>query len=153
MRFFTNKKILQKMIIIVLFLLFFQLFASTPVHAADDTLLEPITGLFANLGDGIMEIMQKTFLGIETSGAWVEESSNLWLKILTIAAAVVIAVVAVIATIYSGGAALAIFMTAAGAVVKIAVGAAVVYFAVDTLHIGESRVLFTRLLPNARNNF
>ena len=142
MRFFTNKKILPKIIIIVLFLLVCQLFINVPVHAADDTLLEPITGLFANLGDGIMEIMQKTFLGIETSGAWVEESSNLWLKILTIAAAIVIAVVAVIATIYSGGAALAIFMTAAGAVVKIFAGAAVVYFAVDKLHIGESRFLF-----------
>ena len=153
MKIFMNKKILPKIIILVLFLLVFQIFAGMPVHAADDTLLEPITGLFANLGDGIMEIMQKTFMGIETSGAWVEESSNLWLKILTIAAAVVIAVVAVIATIYSGGAALAIFMTAAGAVVKIAAGAAVVYFAVDTLHIGESRILFTRLLFNTRNNF
>lgn len=143
MTFFTNKKILPKIIIVLLLLLLFQVFTSTPVQAADDTLLEPITGLFANLGDGIMEILQKTFLGAETSGAWVEENSNLWLKILTIAAAVVIAVVAVIATIYSGGAALAIFMTAVGAVVKIAAGAAVVYFAVDTLHIGESRILPT----------
>lgn len=143
MTFFTNKKILPKIIIVVLLLLVFQFFTSTPVQAGDDTLLEPITGLFANLGDGIMEIMQKTFLHVETSGAWVETSSNLWLKILTIAAAVVIAVVAVIASIYSGGAAMAVFISIVGAVVKTAIGGLIVYYAVDTLHIGESRFLLT----------
>ena len=141
MKMFTNKKIWQKIVIVMLLILFFQLFATTPVHAiAGDVLLEPVTGLFANLGDAIMEIMQKTFLGIKTSGAWVEQSSNLWLKILTIAAAIIIAVVAVIATIYSGGSALYIFLTAFGAVVKIAAGATIAYFAVDKLYIGASGI-------------
>ena len=83
MNIFTNKKIWQKLVIILLVLLFFQVFFSTPVHAiTGDILLEPITGLFANLGDAIMGIMQKTFLQTESSGAWVEEKSNVWLKVL-----------------------------------------------------------------------
>lgn len=145
MKIFMNKKILPKIIMIVLLLLVFQLFISTPVHAADDTLLEPITGLFANLGDGIMEIMQKTIMGMGTSGAWVEVSSSLWLKILVIAAAIVAATIAVIAIVYSGGAALTVIATAIGAVVKIAGVATVSFFAVHTLRLGEKRILFTRI--------
>lgn len=68
MEIFINKKIWQKVIIIVLLLLLFQVIIVKPVHAIEgDVLLEPITGLFANLGDGIMEIMQKTFLDMDTS--------------------------------------------------------------------------------------
>ena len=155
MREIKNKKILPKLIIILLLLLLFQFVCSTPVHAVDgDILVEPITSLFANLGDGIMEIMQRTFLGIETSGAWVEiGNGNLWTKILIIAGTILIAVVAVIAVVYSAGTALAIFMTAAGAVVKIFTGGAIVYFATDLLRIGTDRNLFTGILFNTRNNF
>ena len=134
----SNKQSLKKIIIVLLIILLFQFVAANPVHAVvEDALLEPITVLFANLGDGIMEIMQKTFLDVETSGAWIEEENNLWIKILIIAAAILAAVVAIIATVYSGGAALTIVGTILGAFVKIGVTATVVYFAVDTLRFGE----------------
>lgn len=139
MKIFTNRKIWQKIIIVILIVLTFQIFIPKPAHAIPgDVLLEPVTNLFANLGDGIMNIMQRTFMGMETSGAWVETSSNLWLKILVIAAAILVATVAIAATILSGGAALTIVLGVASAVVKIGIGTAVAFFAVDTLHFGES---------------
>ena len=98
MKIFTNKKIWQKIVIVLLIMLLFQIFIPKSSHAiVGDVLLEPITGLFANLGDGVMSIMQKTFMGMDASGAWVEESSNLWIIILTICAAVLIAVIAGVA--------------------------------------------------------
>lgn len=144
MKIFQNKKIWQKIVLVILIFLLFQFVTSKPVHAIPgDTLLEPVTSLFANLGDGIMNIMQKTIMGMETSGAWVEESSNLWLKILLIAAAIVVATVAVASIILSGGAALTIVATAIGAVIKITIGASIAFFAVSTIHLGEKRFLFT----------
>lgn len=144
MKIFQNKKIWQKIVLVILIFLLFQFFTSKPVHAIPgDTLLEPVTSLFANLGDGIMDIMQKTIMGMETSGAWVEESSGLWVKILTIAAAIVIATVAVAAIVLSGPFSLTILATAIGAVVKIGIGASIAFFAVSTIHLGEKRFLFT----------
>ena len=144
MKIFQNKKIWQKIVLVILIFLLFQFFISKPVHAIPgDTLLEPVTSLFANLGDGIMNIMQNTIMGMETSGAWVEESSNLWLKILLIAAAIVVATVAVVSIILSGPFSLTILATAIGAVVKIGIGASIAFFAVSTIHLGEKRFLFT----------
>ena len=145
----SGKKMWQKIVIIVIILMFFQIALTTPTYAIDaDVLVEPITALFANLGDGIMEIMQKTFLGIETSGAWIETSNGFWAKFLAIAAVVVIAVVSITAIVLSGGGALAICSAAAGLILKSTVGGIVVYHAMNILHIGEERNLFTRLLFN-----
>lgn len=146
MKVFTNKKIWQKIVIILLIFLLFQIFIPKSSHAIEgDVLLEPVTSLFANLGDGIMNILQKTIMGMDASGVWIEDSSNVWLKILIVVGAILIATVAVIATIYTGGAALTIIASAIGAVVKIAVGAAVAYFAVSITHFGGKRILFTRI--------
>ena len=75
MKIFQNKKLWQKIVLILLIILLFKFVINIPtVHAADDgVLLEPITNLFANLGDGIMDIAQKTFMKTESSGAWVED--------------------------------------------------------------------------------
>ena len=54
MKIFTNKKVWQKIVLVMLILLLMQFFIGKPAHAIDgDVLLEPITSLFANLGDGI----------------------------------------------------------------------------------------------------
>jgi len=146
MKVFTNKKTWRKIVIILLLLLFFQIFIPKPIHAMDgDVLLEPVTSLFANLGDGIMNILQKTIMGMDASGVWIEDVSNVWLKILIVVGAILIATIAVIATIYTGGAALSIVVSAIGAVVKIAAGAAVAYFAVSVTHFGGKRLLSARI--------
>ncbi len=139
MKIFQNKNIWQKIVIILLIILLFKFVINTPiVHADnDDVLLEPITSLFANLGDGIMDIAQRTFLGMESSGAWVEDSSNTWLKVLTIAAGLLIATLAVAATIVSGGSALVVVASIVGAVVKIGAATAIAYFTVSTMHFGS----------------
>lgn len=138
MKIFTNKKIWQKIVIVLLIMLLFQIFIPKSSHAiVGDVLLEPITGLFANLGDGVMSIMQKTFMGMDASGAWVEESSNLWIIILTICAAVLIAVIAGVAIFFSCGLGLAFFIGTFSAVVKIGLGTAVVCWTVSHVHFGE----------------
>lgn len=154
MSFFTNKRIWQKIVIILLLVLFFQFALAGSVHAGvTSVILEPITGLLANLGDGIMEIMQKTFMGMESSGAWVEETNNIWLNILVAVVAIAAATIAVAATIASGGLALTVILAAAGAVIKIGAGAAVAFLAVNTLHLGESRFLFTRISTDSTSDF
>lgn len=145
MKIFTNKKVWQKIVLVMLILLLMQFFIGKPVHALPgDTLLEPVTSLFANLGDGIMEIMQKTIMGMDSSGAWIEKDNGLWAKIAIIGLAILAACVAVAAIVLSGGAALTIVATAAGAVLKIAGIAIVVYFAASVTHFGEERILFAR---------
>lgn len=140
MKIFTNKKVWQKIVLVMLILLLMQFFIGKPAHAIDgDVLLEPITSLFANLGDGIMNIIQQTIMGIDSSGAWVEKSDNsFWIKLAIIAVAIVAAVVSVIAIVYTGGAALAVLATSAGAVLKIAGVAVAVYFAASIVHFGEN---------------
>lgn len=140
MKFFTNKKVWQKIVLVMLILLLMQFFIGKPAHAIDgDVLLEPITSLFANLGDGIMNIMQQTIMGMDSSGAWVEKSdTSFWIKLAIIAVAIVAAVVSVIAIVYTGGAALVVFATSVGAVLKIAGVAAAVYFAASVVHFGEN---------------
>lgn len=155
MKIFQNKRIWQKIVIILLLILLFKFAINTvPVYAETDdgVLLEPITGLFANLGDGIMEIMQKTFLGVDSSGAWIESDSGTWAKILTIVAAIVIAVVAIAAAIVTGGGALVVIATIAGAVIKIGIGTAIAYFAVSTIKFRRQRILFTRISINIAIN-
>ena len=146
MKIFTKSKIWKKIIILLLILLFFQIFIPKPSHAIPgDTLLAPVTSLFANLGDGIMNILQKTIMGMDASGVWVQESSNLWLKILIVVGAIVAATIAVASLIYTGGMSLTVIASAIGALVSIGKAAVVAYFAVSFLHFLEGRILFTRI--------
>lgn len=140
MKIFTNKKIWQKIVLVMLILLLMQFFIGKPAHAIDgDVLLEPITSLFANLGDGIMNIMQQTIMGMDSSGAWVEKSdTSFWIKLAIIAGAIVAAVVSTIAIIYSGGAALTVIASLAGAYLKIAGVTVAVYFVASIVHFGEN---------------
>lgn len=141
-----NVRMLKKILIIILLIVSFQFIVNIPAYAADNNvLLGPVLELFARLGDGIMNIMQKTFMGMDASGVWVTDQNSLWLKILIVVAAIAIATIAVIATIYTGGAALTIISTMIGAVVKIGAGAAVAYFAVSVTHFGEGRFFLTRI--------
>lgn len=76
MKIFTNKRYGKNSISHV-DIIVNAIFIGKPAHAIDgDVLLEPITSLFANLGDGIMNIMQQTIMGMDSSGAWVEKSDN-----------------------------------------------------------------------------
>lgn len=63
MKFFTNKKIWQKIVIVLIFIILFEFIATTPVQAVDeDVLLGPVTNLFVSLADAIMAIIQDILL-------------------------------------------------------------------------------------------
>lgn len=139
MKIFTNKKVWQKIVLVMLILLLMQFFIGKPAHAIDgDVLLEPITSLFANLGDGIMNIMQQTIMGMDSSGAWVEKSdSSFWIKLAIIAVAVVAAVASIVVIALSGGTAIVVVASITGAILKIGLYTTIVYFASSVVHFGE----------------
>lgn len=63
MKFFDNKKIWQKIMIVLVFVMLFKFVVSSPVHAIDgDVLLQPVTNLFVSLADSIMAILQDILL-------------------------------------------------------------------------------------------
>ena len=137
MRLFTNKRLLKKIVIALLLILSFQFLVNVPVHASgDNVLLGPVLELFARLGDGIMNIMQKTFMDMDASGVWVNDGNATWIKMLVAVIAIALAIVAAVAIIYTGGWSLTIVYTAVGAVVKSLAVGAVAYFAVSVAHFG-----------------
>ncbi|MGN1297322.1 MAG: hypothetical protein ACI4VH_02675 [Clostridia bacterium] len=140
MKIFMNKKIWQKIVLVILIFLLFQFVTTKPVHALPgDTLLEPVTSLFANLGDGIMNIMQQTIMGMDSSGAWIEQdSTSFWKTIAIIGIAILAATVAVVSIIATGGLSLGVIATAVGAVLKIGGVAVAVYCASTFSHFGEN---------------
>ncbi len=99
MKFFTNKSIWSKIIIILIFVILFEFVVAKPVQADDDfvtfggTLVSPIAGLFVALGDGMTSVMHEWIMGQEQDllPAFEEDNSALgWIvdHILWIGAAV-----------------------------------------------------------------
>lgn len=63
MKFFTDKKIWQKIVIMLVFVILFEFVVTSPVQAVDeDVLLQPVTTLFVSLADAIMAILQDILL-------------------------------------------------------------------------------------------
>lgn len=63
MKFFTNKKMWQKMLIILLLFIIFQFVATRPVQAVDgNVLVKPIMSLFVHLGDAVMTVVQDVLM-------------------------------------------------------------------------------------------
>ena len=81
---FTEKKVVHKIIIALVFLIFFNwIYPCIPVYAADDdeetteeapwgVLLEPLIGLVSGLGEGVIWLIQSNLLGIDPSSILIE---------------------------------------------------------------------------------
>ena len=105
-----NKFLFKLIATICIFLTLLNFIGSTNVYAADKvwggTLITPIVYLLTGLGDSIMEIMHKS---IQEQGAAIikiEGSSTAWdgiSTILAVVAGIVVAVVAILAIVYTGG--------------------------------------------------
>ena len=76
MKFFTNKSIWSKIILVLIFILLFQFAVAKPVEAADASsdviefggkLLSPVISLFVTLGDAIMGVIHSSIMGIDSS--------------------------------------------------------------------------------------
>ena len=64
MKFFTNKKTWQKIVIVLVFVILFEFIVTSPVDAGvdGDVLLQPVTNLFVSLADALMAILQDILL-------------------------------------------------------------------------------------------
>ena len=110
MRFFTNKKVLFKLIVALCICLTIMNFGMAPISKAESkvaaiggTLLNPIVDLLLGLGDAIMNILQKQIMGIDAA-ITIDTTTGILVTILSvivgiIVAALVIAAVAAFATI------------------------------------------------------
>lgn len=87
MKFFTNKSIWSKIIIVLIFVLLFQFALAKPIEAADATadtiefggkLLSPVLSLFVTLGDGIMGLLHSSIMGADSALLEANLGSTFW---------------------------------------------------------------------------
>lgn len=101
MKFFTNKSIWAKIIILLVFIILFEFAVAKPSLAAIDaiefggTLISPVMSLFVTLGDAAMQLMHSTIMGqpqtlleADTEGPWYEIFANAFKYILTAGAVI-----------------------------------------------------------------
>ena len=126
MKLITEKKIWQKIAIILVFIILFEfVFTSRRVHADDkdeNTLLEPVVGLFVSLGDSAMALIQQILLqntGGESLIKIDDGDAGFWSKIIVAGVFIVGTALAVISAIPSGGTSLAWVAFSAGAILKL----------------------------------
>lgn len=83
MKFFTNKSIWTKIIIVLIFIILFEFIVAKPSLGADvvefgGKLISPVLSLVVSLGDGILEIMHSSIMGTSESLIEVDMSSAWW---------------------------------------------------------------------------
>ena len=89
MKFFTNKNIWAKIVIVLIFVLLFQFAIAKPIQAADSVdsiefggkLLSPILSLFVTLGDGVMGVLHSSIMGSDSALLRMDLGST-WLEFL-----------------------------------------------------------------------
>lgn len=133
---FTNKKIWQKIAVILLIVLLFQFIAANPIMAAeaakDDDgaslgiewggkLLSPVMSLLVTIGDGIMSILHSAIMGVDSSLMHADLNSAWWDIFQFIIAAIIAAAVG-IGIFMTGGALGAVAAAAVTAVASVATG-------------------------------
>ena len=132
MKFFTNKSIWSKIIIVLIFILVFEFIVAKPTLGAGVTdvivegggkLLTPVMSLVATIGDAIIGIAQDAIMGTNTSIYPVDVEASFWEilgKILVVAVAVVAAIATVVAAVASGVGVVALIGTIGSALAKAA---------------------------------
>ena len=125
MKFFTNKSIWSKIIIVLIFVLVFEFIVAKPSLGASEVtdnivegggkLLTPVVSLATALGDGLIGIAQDAVLSITESVVPIDTKADFWtiLKdIVKIGIVIVAAVATVVGTIATGGTGLLVVGTA-----------------------------------------
>ena len=123
MKLITEKKIWQKIAIILVFIILFEfVFTSRRVHADDkdeNTLLEPVVGLFVSLGDSAMALIQQILLqntGGESLIKIDDGDAGFWSKIIVAGVFIVGTALAVISAIPTGGTSVIGWVAVAGSI-------------------------------------
>ncbi len=131
MKFFTNKSIWSKIVIVLVMILLLQFCLSRPVHAEDEgvggKLLSPIVELVLALLDGIVDLLHSSVMGQSESLIRIDMSDSFWQKALTFLVGIVAGIVAAVVIIGTGGlAAVAGTVAAVGAGISIVVKSAAI---------------------------
>ena len=107
MKFFTNKKIWEKVILALIFVMLFQFAVMEPVQADAvefvGKLTSPILSLFVTLGDGVMNILHSTIMGVSNPLLHAETDAPWWSVFKNVIAAVITAACVIGAIVLSGG--------------------------------------------------
>lgn len=108
MKFFTNKSIWTKIIIVLIFVILFEFIVAKPTLGFDGIefggkLLSPVLSLVVTLGDTVMDIMHGSIMGADTVLLDFDLGSTIWQKIGNALVWVAAAAVAVVAFAITGG--------------------------------------------------
>ena len=144
MKFFTNKSIWSKIIIVLIFVLLFEFVVAKPTLGASTsenivegggTLLKPILSLVVTIGDGLMTVMQEVIMGNILTIAPVDVEANIWeiLGGIITAAVTVLACVALIAGAIATGGVAVMIAAIAKSILTIGAGVAIGTFVVPAV--------------------
>ena len=160
---FTNKSIWKKIVIAILVVMTFQVIVFAPIVKADDAyngeegdalgwggvLLKPVMSLLLTLGDGVMQILHSSIMGINAALLHIDlqEGNILWQILKIVVTVVVLAVAAIAAVVTLGGSAVVtaavlavIGGTALGIPVVTAVGEGVNNLSNSIMHTAASAI-------------
>lgn len=134
MKFFTNKSIWTKIIIVLIFVILFEFVVTKPSLGAEVTdavvegggkLLTPIMSLVASLGDGIMTILQDAIMGNNATIMPIDVDADFWTilgQIVTAAVTIIACIATVVVAIASGGTVIAMIAAIAKGLISIVAG-------------------------------
>lgn len=108
MKFFTNKSIWTKIIIVLIFIILFEFVVTKPTMASNEIefggkLLTPIFSLVVTLGDTIMDVMHSSIMGADTVLLDFDLGSTIWERIGNALVWVAAAALAIVAFAITGG--------------------------------------------------
>ena len=124
MKFFTNQSIWKKIVMALLIVLLFNVLVMKPVQAGSDSdndvlegggkLLKPIFSLLVTVGDGIINVLHASIMGVDETLIIVDNESTFWSTIKTIIAIYITVGCIIGAIVLSGG--VAVFFAIAAVV-------------------------------------
>ena len=143
MKFFTNKSIWTKIIIVLIFVILFEFVVTKPSLGAEVTdsvvegggkLLTPVVSLVVTIGDAFMYIIQNAIMGTNESILQVDVDASIWEVIghvFVVAVAVVATIATIVGAIASGVGIVALIGTIASAIFNGVAGTAIGWIVVD----------------------
>lgn len=126
MKFFTNRRLWQKMLIVILGIIMISFVCARPVHAdwvvdLAGNLFEPIMSFIVGLGDVVIGFLQDSILGLGDPFIVVDRGAGFWAAVLGVLTVIVIVAVAIIVAGVTGGWSLAVVFGAIKAIIGKAV--------------------------------
>ena len=145
MKFFTNKSIWSKIVIILIFVLLFEFMVTKPTLASGaevgenviefgGKLMSPMLSLVVSLADGFMGIAQLSIMGTNESVLPIDVDASIWEilgKVFVVAGAVVAAIVVVVGAVVSGVGIFGLIAAIGGGLAKVGIAAGLGWIVVD----------------------